>query len=103
MPEVIIHWWIGRPFFVHKHHVCWVVYGLSANEQYFSLTSNQVTVLSAMAYKPNKHKRTGRTYVKVSDCAKLTQVSQPYRKNALSTEEVNEIREFVGTLYYHCN
>jgi hypothetical protein len=37
-------------------------------------------------------------YVEVSDCAKLTQVSQPYRKNALLAEEANEIREFVGTL-----
>ena len=26
----------------------------SANEQYFSLTSNQPTVLSAMAYQPNE-------------------------------------------------
>ena len=32
----------------------------SANEQYFSLTPNQLTVLSAMAYQPNKPKRTGR-------------------------------------------
>ena len=36
-----------------------VVFGLSANEQYFSLTPNQSTVLSAMAYKPNQPKRTG--------------------------------------------
>jgi len=28
-------------------------HGLSANEQYFSLTPNQPTVLSAMAYKQN--------------------------------------------------
>ena len=32
----------------------WLIsHGLSANEQYFSLTPNQTTVLSAMAYKPN--------------------------------------------------
>jgi len=31
----------------------------SANEQYFSLTPNQPTVLLAMAYQPNKPKRTG--------------------------------------------
>jgi hypothetical protein len=37
-------------------------------------------------------------YVKVSKCAMLTQVSQPYRKNALSAEEVNELRKFVATL-----
>ena len=32
----------------------------SANEQYFSLAPNQPTILSAMAYQPNKSKRTGR-------------------------------------------
>ena len=34
----------------------------SANEQYFSLTPNQPTSFSAMAYQPNKHKRTGRLH-----------------------------------------
>jgi len=44
--------WLGR---------IWLIsHGLSANEQYFSLTPNQPTVLSAMAYKPNKPKRIGR-------------------------------------------
>ena len=39
----------------------WLInHGLSANKQYFSLTQNQSTVLSVMAYKPNKPKRTGR-------------------------------------------
>ena len=39
----------------------WLIsHGLSANEQYFSLTPNQPTVLSAMTYKPNQPKRTGR-------------------------------------------
>ena len=33
--------------------------GLSANEQYFSLTPNQLAVLSAMAYKSIQLKRTG--------------------------------------------
>jgi len=38
----------------------WLIsHSLSANEQYFSLTPNQPTVLSAMAYKPNQPKRTG--------------------------------------------
>jgi len=37
-------------------------------------------------------------YVRVSKCAMLTQVSQPYSKKALSTEEANEIREFVAVL-----
>ena len=61
----------------------WLIsYGLSANEQYFSLTTNQPTVLSAMAYQSNKPKRTGRlpvnsnsearsgsiTYLKVITC-----------------------------------
>ena len=32
----------------------------SANKQYFSLTSNQPTILSVMAYQPNKPKRTWR-------------------------------------------
>ena len=36
-----------------------ISHSLSANEQYFSLTLNQPTLLSAMAYKPNKPKRTG--------------------------------------------
>ena len=36
-----------------------ISHGLSANKQYFSLTPNQPTVLSAMAYKLNKPKRTG--------------------------------------------
>jgi len=35
-------------------------HGLSANEQYFSLTPNQPTVLSAMAYKSNQPKPTER-------------------------------------------
>ena len=34
-------------------------HGLSANKQCFSLTPNQPTVLSIMAYKPNKLKRIG--------------------------------------------
>jgi len=40
----------------------WLIsHGLSANEQYFSLTPNQPTgVFSTMAYQPNKTKRTGR-------------------------------------------
>ena len=37
-----------------------VVFGLSANEQYFSLTPNQPTLLLAMAYQPNKPKWTRR-------------------------------------------
>ena len=39
----------------------WLInYDLLVNEQYFSLTPNQPTVLSTMAYKPNKPKRTER-------------------------------------------
>jgi len=38
----------------------------SANKQYFSFTPNQPTVLSAMAYQPNKPKRTGRILKKDS-------------------------------------
>jgi len=36
---VLFAWFISRTF--------------SANEQYFSLTTNQLTVLSTMAYQPN--------------------------------------------------
>jgi hypothetical protein len=35
-------------------------------------------------------------YVQVYECSKLTQVSQPYAKNALPTEETKEIDKFVG-------
>ena len=38
----------------------------SANKQYFSLTSNQPTVLSTMVYQPNKPKRTGRVALQPS-------------------------------------
>ena len=38
---VIFAWLISRTFL--------------ANEQYFSLTTNHPTVLSAMAYQPNEH------------------------------------------------
>ena len=42
----------------------WLIsHDLSANEQYFSLTPNQPTILSVMAYKPNEPKRTGREEV----------------------------------------
>ena len=62
---------IGGPWHFHSPVVStacslgriWLIsHGLSANEQYFSFTPNQPTVLSAMAYKPNKPKRTGRLH-----------------------------------------
>jgi len=37
-------------------HIWLISHDLSDNEQYFSLTPNQPTVLSAMAYKPNQPK-----------------------------------------------
>jgi len=40
-----------------------ISHGLSANEQYFSLTPNQPIVLSTMTYQPNKPKQTGRIFL----------------------------------------
>jgi len=38
----------------------YLAYGLLVNEQYFSLTLNQLTVVLVMTYKSNQPKRTGR-------------------------------------------
>ena len=40
--------------------IWFISHGLSTNEQYFSLTPNQSTVLSAMVYKLSQPKRTRR-------------------------------------------
>lgn len=41
-------------------HVRFISHGLLANKQYFSLTLNQSTALSAMTYKSNQPKQIGR-------------------------------------------
>ena len=46
-------------YFLFQDHLYLRVKNI-VNEQYFSLTPNQLTVLLIMTYKPNKLKRTGR-------------------------------------------
>ena len=52
--QTLLHYDFGYALFA------WLISRtFSANEHYFSLTANQPTVLSAMAYQPSEHDKEG--------------------------------------------
>ena len=56
---ILLEWVFGTQEYASC--LLWLISRIfSANEQYFSLTQNQPTILLAMSYQPNKSKRTGR-------------------------------------------